>query len=40
MPFEEEEEVLEIIKSSAPNKAYGPDGFTMAFYQKAWSNKE
>lgn len=34
-PFEEEE-VIAVIKTSAPDKSPGPDGFTMAFFQKAW----
>lgn len=34
-PFEEIE-VLEALKSCAPDKAPGPDGFTMAFFQKNW----
>lgn len=34
-PFEEAE-VLAVIKNSAPDKSPGPDGYTMAFYQKAW----
>lgn len=32
----EEEEVFAVIKSCSPDKAPGPDGFTMAFYQKSW----
>lgn len=32
----EEEEILLVIKSSAPDKASGPDGYTMAFSQHAW----
>lgn len=35
-PFEEEE-VLAAINSCAPDKSPVPDGFTMAFYQKAWA---
>ncbi|XP_075083310.1 uncharacterized protein LOC142167056 [Nicotiana tabacum] len=30
----EEEEVHVVVQSSAPDKAPGPDGFTMAFFQK------
>ncbi|CAN4122517.1 unnamed protein product [Withania somnifera] len=36
LPFSELE-VLNALKSCAPDKAPGPDGFTMAFYQKAWT---
>lgn len=34
----EEEEVITTINSCAPDKAPdpGPDGYTMAFFQKAW----
>lgn len=32
----DEEEVHAVIQSCAPNKAPGPNGFTMAFFQKAW----
>ena len=32
----EEDEILATINSCAPNKAPGPDGYTMAFYQKTW----
>jgi len=32
----EEEEIFSVIKSCAPDKAPGPDGFTMAFFQHAW----
>lgn len=32
----EEEEMLAAIKSSTPDKAPGPDGYTMAFYQYSW----
>nr|XP_009610448.1 uncharacterized protein LOC104104150 [Nicotiana tomentosiformis]XP_016449348.1 PREDICTED: uncharacterized protein LOC107774363 [Nicotiana tabacum] len=32
----EESEVLAALKSCAPDKVPGPDGFTMAFFQKAW----
>jgi len=32
----QEEEVLAAIQSCAPDKAPGPDGYTMAFYQKSW----
>nr|XP_009789798.1 PREDICTED: uncharacterized protein LOC104237360 [Nicotiana sylvestris] len=31
-----EEEVISVIKECAPDKAPGPDGYTMAFYQKSW----
>lgn len=33
-PFEEQE-VLAALNTCGPNKAPGPDGFTMAFFQKA-----
>lgn len=32
----EEDEVYAIIQSCAPDKAPGPDGFTMAFFPKSW----
>lgn len=32
----DEEEVLNAIKSSSPDKSLGPYGFTMAFYQNCW----
>lgn len=32
----EEEEVHAVVQSCAPDKAPGPDGFTMAFFQKTW----
>ncbi|WMV25457.1 hypothetical protein MTR67_018842 [Solanum verrucosum] len=32
----EEEEIFSVIKSCAPDKAPGPDGVTMAFFQHAW----
>lgn len=32
----EEEEVVAVIKSCSTDKALGPDGFTMAFFQKSW----
>ncbi|XP_075103547.1 uncharacterized protein LOC142178115 [Nicotiana tabacum] len=32
----QEEEVLALIKSCAPDKASSPDGYTMAFFWKAW----
>ncbi|KAG5618937.1 hypothetical protein H5410_018761 [Solanum commersonii] len=32
----EEEEIHATIKACTPDKAPGPDGFTMAFFQKAW----
>lgn len=32
----EEEEVIAAIRACAPDKAPGPDGYTMAFFQKAW----
>ncbi|WMV33011.1 hypothetical protein MTR67_026396 [Solanum verrucosum] len=32
----EEEEIFSVIKSCALDKAPGPDGFTMAFFQHAW----
>lgn len=31
-----EDEIRATIKACAPDKAPGPDGFTMAFYQSAW----
>ena len=31
------EEVEEIVKKMAKNKAPGPDGFTIEFYQASWS---
>ncbi|XP_070043168.1 uncharacterized protein [Nicotiana tomentosiformis] len=34
-PFAENE-VLATIQSSAPDKASGPDGYTMAFYRQSW----
>lgn len=35
-PFEEQV-VLAALNSCAPDKAAGPDGYTMAFFQKAWN---
>lgn len=32
----EEQEILSTIRKCAPDKAPGPDGFTMAFFQHAW----
>lgn len=32
----EEDEVLSVIQSCALDKAPGPDGFTMTFFQKSW----
>ena len=32
----EEEEVYDVIKKMAKNKAPGPDGFSMGFYQECW----
>ncbi|KAF3654185.1 putative N-alpha-acetyltransferase 35, NatC auxiliary subunit-like isoform X2 [Capsicum annuum] len=32
----EEEEVFAVIKSCSPDKAPGPNGFTMAFFQISW----
>lgn len=31
-----EEEVWHVIKEMHPDRAPGPDGFSAAFYQKAW----
>jgi hypothetical protein len=31
------EEVLQVLKDLQGDKAPGPDGFTMAFFQKCWS---
>jgi hypothetical protein len=31
------EEVLQVVKDLQGDKALGPDGFTMAFFQKCWS---
>ena len=33
----EKEEVLEALKEAEGDKAPGPDGFTMAFFQKCWA---
>ena len=33
----EEEEILEALKEAEGDEAPGPDGFTMAFFQKCWS---
>ena len=33
----EKEEIIEALKEAEGDKAPGPDGFTMAFYQKCWS---
>ena len=33
----EKEEIIEALKEVEGDKALGPDGFTMAFYQKCWS---
>ncbi len=35
-PFELEE-VVQVLKDVQGNKASGPDGFTMAFFQKCWN---
>jgi len=35
LPFEERE-VLEVVKGLNRDKAPGPDGFTLAFYQDCW----
>lgn len=35
-PFEERE-VLEVVKGMDRDKALGPDGFSMAFFQDCWS---
>jgi hypothetical protein len=32
----EEQEVLEVVRDLNGDKAPGPDGFTMAFFQKCW----
>ena len=32
----EKEEIIEALKEAEGDKAPGPDGFTMAFYQKCW----
>jgi hypothetical protein len=34
-PFEERE-VMEVVKGMYRHKAYGPDGFSMAFFQDCW----
>ena len=31
------EEILAILKEAKGDKAPGPDGFTMGFFQKCWS---
>jgi hypothetical protein len=31
------EEVFQVVKDLQGDKAPGPDGFTMAFFQKCWS---
>ena len=31
------EEVFQVVKELQGDKAPGPDGFTMAFFQKCWS---
>ena len=33
----DKEEVLQVVKDLQGDKAPGPDGFTMAFFQKCWS---
>ena len=33
----ENEEIIEALKEAEGNKAPGPDGFTMAFFQKCWT---
>ncbi|XP_030939916.1 uncharacterized protein LOC115964808 [Quercus lobata] len=33
----EKEEIIETLKDAEGDKALGPDGFTMAFFQKCWS---
>ena len=33
----EKEEIIEALKEAEGDKAPGPDGFTMAFFQKCWS---
>jgi hypothetical protein len=35
LPFEENE-VLEVVKGMNRDKASGPDGFTLAFFQDCW----
>jgi hypothetical protein len=35
LPFEERE-VLEMVKSMSRDKALGPDGFSLAFFQDCW----
>lgn len=35
LPFDEEE-VLPPLNSCGPDKAPGPDGYTMRFFQKSW----
>jgi hypothetical protein len=35
LPFEERE-VLEVVKGLNRDKAPGPDGFTLAFFQDCW----
>jgi len=35
LPFEEKE-VLEVVKCMNRDKALGPDGFTLAFFQDCW----
>lgn len=38
-PFDEEE-VLDVVKKCASDKARGSDGYTMWFFQKCWSTLE
>ena len=33
----EKEEIIEALKEAEGDKAPGPDGFTIAFFQKCWS---
>ena len=33
----EKDEIIEALKEVEGNKAPGPDGFTMAYFQKCWS---
>ena len=33
----EKEEIIEALKEAEGDKAPGPDGFTMPFFQKCWS---